>query len=69
MGRSRVTAVWCPEKRHVGLSACVSLSEADTSVGWRFREETVWGVGPRSAERGRLILLVISCGIGCSISK
>lgn len=59
MGRSRVTAVWCPEKRQVCLvlsvylSFCLrSLSEADASVGWRFREETGVGGAPRSAEKG-----------------
>lgn len=40
-----------------GEKACLyvclrSLSEADASVGWRFREETGVGSGPRSAEKG-----------------
>jgi hypothetical protein len=51
------------------LSACLSLSEANASVGWRFREETVWGAAPGQLRSGRLILLVISCGIGCWISN
>lgn len=37
----------------VFLSVCLrSLSEADASVGWRRREGTGVGGGPRSAEKG-----------------
>lgn len=52
MGRSRAGDSGVVPGEKAGLSACVSLSEADASVGWRFREETVWGGWPRSAEKG-----------------
>ena len=66
MGRSQVTAVWYPGKRQVCLLAFLSAKPTDASVGWRFREETGMGEPPGQLRRGRLILLVISCGIGCS---
>ena len=69
MGRSRVTRGVVPGEK-AGL-VCLPFFSAktDASVGWRFREETLWGVAPGQLRRGGLILLVIRCGIGCSISK